>query len=122
MKLGVRVEHGPNQKSNNTLITVIQNGNQEEENVLFCSTDRENCCIDEVNIPGCWFLPNGTKVSTNTHNNIIALGSQTVGLNVSPDLSSGIYHCEMMDRNNITHHLYAGIYHENEGIVYDIIL
>ena len=95
------------------------NGTQEEDKVLSCSTDRENCCIDEFNIPGSWFLPNGSKISTNTqslHNNIIALGNQTVGLNVlSPDLPSGIYHCEMMDRENVTHHLYAGIYPEDEG-------
>ena len=84
--------------------------------MLFCSTDREN---DEFNIPGSWFLPNESRISTNAqflHNNIIALGSQTVGLNVSPDLPSGIYHCEMMDRDNITHHLYAGIYREGEGM------
>ena len=86
------------------------NGTQE---VLFCSTDRKN---DEVSIPGSWLLPNGSKISTNTrslHN--IAFGNQSVGLNISPDLPTGIYHCEMMDRDNVTHHLYAGIYPENEG-------
>ena len=116
-KLGVRIEYGANQESNNTLITV--NGIQEDNVALFCSTDRENCCIGEFSIPGSWFFPNGSKISTNTqslhNNNIIALGNQTVGLNVSPDLPSGIYHCKMMDRDNVTHHLYAGIYHENGG-------
>ena len=85
---------------------------------LFCSTDRENCCIDEFNIPGSWFLPNRSKISsatTNTQSFHIGLGNQTVGLNISPDLPSGIYHCEMIDRDNVTHHLYADIYHENEG-------
>ena len=95
------------------------NGTKEDNasQVLFCSTDRENCCIDEFNIPGCWFLPNGTKISTNTQSLRIAMGSQTVGLNItdSAELPSGIYHCEMMDRDNVTHHLYAGIYPENEG-------
>ena len=40
-----------------------------------------------------------------------------MGLNItdSAELLSGIYHCEMMDRNNNTHHLYAGIYPEDEG-------
>ena len=93
------------------------NGTQEEDKVLSCSTDRENCCIDEFNIPGSWFLPNGSKLSTNTQSLHITLGNQTVGLNVSPDLPSGIYHCEMMDRDNVTHHLYAGIYHDDEGIL-----
>ena len=101
------------------------NGTQEDNTTLFCSTDRENCCIDEFNIPGSWFLPNREKISANytqSLQNDIALGSQTVGLNISPDLPSGIYHCEMMDRHNITHHLYAGIYPENEGIPMAIML
>ena len=82
---------------------------------LFCSTDRENCCIDEFNIPGSWFLPNGSKVSTNTLSLHITLGNQTVGLNISRDLPTGIYHCELMDRDNVTHYLYAGIYPKYEG-------
>jgi hypothetical protein len=96
------------------------NGIQEDDKAtLFCSTDRENCCIDEFRIPGSWFLPNGSKISTNTQSlhNIITLGNETVGLNISPELPSGIYHCEMMDSENFTHHLYAGIYPENEGVL-----
>ena len=94
---------------------MIANGTQEEDNVLSCSTDRENCCIDEFNISGSWFLPNGSNMLNNTQSLHITLGNQTVELNLSPDLPSGIYHCEMMDRDNITHHLYAGIYPEDEG-------
>ena len=87
------------------------NVTQEEEKLLFCSTDIE---IDEFNIPGSWFLANGSKIiSQSLH---ITLGNQIVGLNISPDLPSGIYHCEMMDRENVTHHLYAGIYPEDEGM------
>jgi hypothetical protein len=114
--LGVRLELGSNQESNNTLITVNGIHRQEDnETTLFCSTDRENCCIDEFNVSGSWFLPNGSKILTITQSLHIALGNQTVGLNISPNLPSGIYHCEMMDRDNITHHLYAGIYPEDEG-------
>ena len=87
---------------------------------LFCSTDREDCCNDEFNIAGNWFLPNGSKVPStmNTQALNITLGNQTVGLNIknSPELPIGIYHCEMMDRKNITHCLYAGIYLKNEGM------
>ena len=113
--LGVKLEYGPNQESNNTLITM--NGTQEEQKVIFCSTDTKN---DELNIPGSWFLPNGSKISsatTHTQSLHIALGNQTVGLNITnrAELPRGIYHCEMMDRENVTHHLYAGIYHEDEG-------
>ena len=94
------------------------NGTQgDQEKVLFCSTDRRNCCNDELNLPGSWFLPNGSEISstTNTQSLHITLGNQTMGLNISPELPSGIYHCEMMDRENFTHHLYAGIYPEGEG-------
>ena len=115
--LGVRLEYGPNQEGNNTLITVLVNGTKGDERALFCSTDRRNCCNDELNLPGNWFLPNGSEISssTNTQSLHITLGNQTMGLNISPESPSGIYHCEMMDRENIAHHLYAGIYAEGEG-------
>ena len=91
---------------------------------LFCSTDREDCCNDEFNsTAGDWFLPNGSKItaSSNTQSLYVLFGNKTVGLNfnfsnISSELSTGIYHCEMMDRENITHHLYAGIYPEDQGI------
>jgi hypothetical protein len=88
---------------------------------LFCSTDREDCCTDKL-ISGNWFLPNGSNIITLGINYIqslsIALGNQTVGLNIfnNPDLPTGIYHCEMMDKENVPHHLYAGIYLENGGM------
>jgi hypothetical protein len=85
----------------------------ENNTTLFCSTDRMDCCTDEFSIArsGNWFLPNGSKIASIT-------GNQTIGLDLtnSIDLPSGIYHCEMMDRENVTHHLYAGIYPENEGV------
>ena len=107
------MEYGPYQESNNTLITMT--GTQEDEIVLFCSTDRETCCTDE----GKWFLPNGSNITLemNIQSLFITSRNQTVGLNITnnAELPSGIYHCEMMDRDNVTHHLYAGIYPENEG-------
>ena len=111
----LEIQYGTNVTSNNTLITVDNIGV-----TLFCSTDREDCCNDEFNIAGNWFLPNGSKVPStmNTQALHITLGNQTVRLNIknSPELPTGIYHCEMMDRENITHYLYAGIYLENEGM------
>ena len=96
----------------------------DEEKVLLCSTDRRNCCNDEFNLSGSWFLPTGSKISssTNTQSLHISLGNQTMGLDISPELPSGIYHCEMMDRENITHHLYAGIYPEGKGMYISSIL
>ena len=92
---------------------------------LLCSTDRVDCCTDhdEYSIAGNWFLPNGSKIpsTTSTQSLHITLGNQTVGLNVNNSLQAptGIYHCEMMDKKNITHYLYAGIYPENEGMCYN---
>ena len=113
--IGVNLEYGPNQENNNTLISI------EKMRTLFCSTDKKGCCTEEYDIPGSWFLPNGSKISNDTQSIHIALGNQTVGLNITniPELPSGIYHCEMMDRENITHHLYAGIYPEGEGMYAD---
>ena len=93
---------------------------------LFCSTDREDCCTDEFNIAGSWFLPNGSKLSLTMNTQAlhmhITLGSQTVGLNImnSPELHvpTGVYHYEMMDKQSVTHYLYVGIYLENEGNYY----
>ena len=90
---------------------------------LFCSTDRVDCCNDhdEYSIDRNWFLPNGSKIpsTSNTQALHTILGNQTVGLNImnnSLQIPIGIYHCEMMDKKNITHYLYVGIYPENEGM------
>ena len=116
--LGVKLEQGSSSKqefqTNNSLITVTD----DSEQTLLCSTDRDDCCTDEFNAIGNWFLPNGSKILPRNSTTLfhITLGNQTVGLN-GPELPSGIYHCEMMDRENITHHLYAGIYSKDEGIL-----
>ena len=84
------------------------------ETTLLCSTDRVDYCTDEFSIPrsGYWFLPNGSEIASIT-------GNQTIGLNLTnnTNLPRGIYHCEMMDRDKIIYHLYAGIYPENEGTI-----
>ena len=119
---GVKLEFKLSEISNNTLLTMDNIG--EETGALFCSTDRKACCVNESDIHENWFLPNGSKVlaTNNTHFGAayVTWGIQTVGLNRvnndnSLNLPSGVYHCEMVDRNNVTHYLYVGIYHENEG-------
>ena len=118
---GVILEYGSYQESNNTLITV--NDARTYEAALLCSTDKTDCCtdIDTIAETGNWFLPNGSKVlipsKTNIQSLSITLGNQTLGLNItnSSELPTGIYHCEMVDKENVTHHLYAGIYPEDEG-------
>ena len=114
MASGVKLERDTNEMSNNTLLTVNNTGV-----ALSCSTDRQDCCTDEINIAGNWFLSNGSNViGTNIQSLSITLGNQTVGLNFtnSANFPAGIYHCELMDREDITHHLYAGIYPKDEGV------
>lgn len=89
-----------------------------------CLTDWKDCCNNESGIHGNWFLPNGSKVlAIRSAPFYVTWGNQTVGLNHAPngslELSPGIYHCEMVDKNNVTHYLYAGIYPESEGKFYD---
>ena len=114
--LGVKLEYGHNQKNNDTVLIVDDIIGV----ALFYSTDRQDCCVDEFNIAGNWFLPNGSKMlsATNTQSLSIILGNQTVGLNItnSSEVPTGIYHCEIMDKSNVTYYLYVGIYTENEGI------
>ena len=130
---GVRLELGPNELSNNTLLTADDIGEAEE--ALFCATDRKGCCINESSDHSKWFLPNRLRIeSTNTSQTLyMSLENQAVRLNRvnnsnSDELPVGVYHCEMMDENNITHYLYVGIYLEDEGIItklyslYDIIV
>ena len=59
------------------------------ETTLFCSTDGFS-----ITRCGNWFLPNGSKIAS------IIIGNQMIGLNLtnSVALSTGMYHCEMMDR------------------------
>ena len=59
-------------------------------------------------------------MSTWALNMHITLRSQTMELSImnSPELHvpTGVYHCEMMDKQSVTHYLYVGIYLENGGI------
>ena len=117
---GVILEFDQNKENNNTLVTIDRIG--EEEASLLCLTDWKDCCVNKSDLYGSWFLPNGSKVPvlTTSHEQFyVTRGNQTVGLNRAQNsslkLSPGIYHCEMVDKNNFTHYLYAGIYPENEG-------
>jgi hypothetical protein len=97
----------------------------EGKKALLCSTEREDCCTDEYNTAGKWFLPNGSQIdliSTNyTQSLYMTLGNQIVGLNMNRSISNGIelltgiYQCEMIDKQNVTYYLFAGIYPEDEG-------
>ena len=115
------LEYGPNQLKNNTLITQDEIGDK----ALLCTTDRETCCSAESDIDGNWYMPNGSEISQQTTNSTqqqmfyVSRRNQTVELNYANfsdyDVPTGIYHCEIMDDNNVTNHFFVGIYPQNEG-------
>ena len=70
-------------------------------------------------------MPNGSEISQQTTNSTqqqifyVSRRNQTVELNYANfsdyDVPTGIYHCEIMDDNNVTNHFFVGIYPQNEG-------
>ena len=104
---------------NNSIVTLSDIG--EDSEALFCATDSRTCCTTESEDDGNWYSPNGSKIGPQTLNSSQALytswNNHTIGLNYVDvsDIASGIYHCEIADDNNITNHLYVGIYPQEEG-------
>ena len=101
---------------NNSLVTLNDLGE-----ALFCATDSRTCCTAESEQDGNWYTPSGSNIDqlidNRTQGFYVSRNNQTVGLNYVnvSDIPSGIYHCEIADANNITNHLYVGIYPQEEG-------
>jgi hypothetical protein len=101
---------------NNSIVTLNEIGEASE--ALFCATDSRTCCTED---DGNWYSPNGSKIGPQTVSSSQVLytswDNHTIGLNYVnvSDIASGIYHCEIADNNNITNHLYVGIYPQEEG-------
>lgn len=109
------MELGPYQVKNNSLVSLSQIG--AGDMALFCATDRSMCTSDS-DCDGEWYMPSGTAVNTNNSEAFYtSRGDQTVGLNyiTGGDPPTGIYHCEVMDRNGVTNYIYVGIYPQDEG-------
>lgn len=111
------LEFGQGRFENNSLITLDVIG--ESTHALFCATDKKPCCNET---DGNWYLPDGTLLPSETNTSqylyVTREGDPTVGLNHMQNgtqPSAGIYLCELMDRKNITNHLYIGIYPQNGG-------
>ena len=68
-------------------------------------------------------MPDGSKILQQSSNNsqaiYISRGNQTVGLKyrngTGTSVPTGIYHCEISDKNNVISYLYVGIYNQNQG-------
>ena len=116
---GVSLEHGPNnQLNNNSLVITTDDLIGDGDQRLLCATDRKLCCFAESD--GDWYLPNGTRIShlaSSTQAFYVSRGNQTIGLNSQNvnEFPTGIYRCELTDDDNVTNHLYVGIYPQDAG-------
>ena len=93
-------------------------GPDNDENALTCVTDKPDCCRSP-NRFGEWYFPNGSAVRIEYYEDDFYRnrGHQTVRLNrrnkaVYP---TGIYHCELPDKNGIKRTLYVELYRETSG-------
>lgn len=80
-----------------------------------CLTNQLDCCRG-VSDSGNWIFPNQTNVTSMSTEPIHQLyRNSTILLQRQREsqLESGIFHCDIMDRNGEDHHLYVGIYQEN---------
>ena len=111
---------GPNELSNNSLLSLDNLG--EADRALVCSTYRNDNGSIIINDHGNWFLPNGSRIGSTANDfqtlHVNNLEYQAIELNRvhNSTLPTGVYHCEMMDKENTIHSLFVGIYPENEGI------
>ena len=85
---------------------------------LFCVTNRPFCC--DTNRLGSWYPPDYPDPVDNVSNTSSALDQawgddQSVRLFGVDSVESGLYRCEVPDRDNVTQILYVGIYSNEEG-------
>ena len=94
----------------------------EDSEALICATDKETCCTVEFDAVGNWYMPNGSQIMQQVNDSrvfYVSRGNQTVELNYvgasDREVPTGIYHCEIADKNNVINYLYIGIYPQNKG-------
>ena len=91
---------------------------------LLCLTDEQDCCSlkegqGDLRI-GEWYFPNGMTVDR--MGDVYRRRSRSVVLlnrRNNATLSSGIYHCEIPDKQEILQHIYIGIYPNGSGMLDD---
>jgi len=91
---------------------------------LYCITTYFPCCTS-ANPETQWYFPNGSAVPDSFESNIHVgnlpysrsrSSSGTVRLNRNPQgNTTGIFHCDIPDANNVTQSLYIGIYTSTTG-------
>ena len=96
---------------------------------LLCLTDQEMCCrsSDGNGFLGEWYFPNGIVVldGMESNNSIFRnRGASRVRLNRRYNTQSptGVYRCEVPDRDGTNQSIYVGVYQQSSGIVYMLLL
>ena len=112
---------------NNSLVALEDIG-KNDSTALLCVTDQTACCQtpyagDLGNAIGNWFFPNGSGVPSTTINYTSNLqwdfyrtrGQMVVRLHRRTGGVTGIYHCVIPDKMNVTQNLYVRVYTNNTG-------
>ena len=106
----------------NNSIVVLESIGEGDAGALLCTTNRGACCTASLGRAGEWFYPNRTMVPINDpappatpDPYYRSRGTSLIRLNRRSsqglsDMYTGVYYCEIPDRNNVTQTLYVGAY------------
>ncbi len=115
--IDVVLVHEGQEISNNSIISLesLGNFNTSSTSPLLCVTTHPSCC--DTNRSGNWFPPSNTaplETSLNSSELYQSWGdNQNISLNRPSGISStesGLYRCEVPDKDNVVQNLYVGVY------------
>ena len=105
---------------NNSLVTLENIG--DGHNSLLCITNLTACCrppyTSEMKLAiGNWFFPNGTRVISagNNWDFYRTRGQMVVNMIRRVGGEDGIYHCVILDAENVNQTIYIGVYTVSTG-------
>lgn len=102
----------------------------ESRGALHCVTNKVNCCAESQHtgtmsnhglLTTSWYYPNGTAVDSSgivyqTKNTAVISLLRRNYYQISTT-AFGIYRCSILDRHNVNHNFYIGIYSSAEGMI-----
>ena len=102
---------------NNSLVTLENIG--DGHNSLLCITNLTACCRSPYtngSAIGNWFFPNGTRVPSSGNGDIYRTrGQMVVNMRWTIGGEDGIYHCVILDAENVNQTMYIGVYTVSTG-------
>jgi len=105
--------------SNNSIVTITDIGTG--SSALICTTSYRNCCFPR-SPETQWYFPNGSQIPNNPNlpfrrNRGTSPGRMILSHN-SEGTTTGIFHCDILDANNVLQSIYVGIYTGTTGKFY----